>query len=269
MTRARITRPAHRRWAFGLAVAVTTATVALVAEPAAADPIEDQRQHVAELTDQLERLEEASDILAEEFVTAVDAQHRLDAEVAAAREHVADGEAKVAALRTELGAVAVQSFMGAGTDGLGPVFNGSRAYTEQLQRDQLSRVALSTGDATRDELDQAVEDLKGERANLEQKQADAVEAAADAEAAKQANDAKKAEYEQARTDAESELGRLIQEEEERRARESYERMLREAAEAAARAAAEEAARQAEAQAAAADQAEAEAQAAPADQADQQ
>ena len=253
--------PRRRRWALGLVGAVLTATIALVADPVAADPIEDQRQRVTELTDELERLAEASDILAEEFVTAIDEQRRLESEVVVAEQQVAERQGEVDALRSELGAVAVQTFMGAGTNGLGPMLDDSQAYTEQLQRDQLARVALSSGDATTDQLDVAVEDLKAQRSALEDKQAAAVAAAADVEAAKRENDAKKAEYENARTGAESELGRLIQEEEERRARESYERMVREAEEAAARAAAEAAAQQAEADAAAAAEAQQQADAA--------
>ena len=207
--------PRRRRWALGLVGVVFTATIALVADPVAADPIEDQRQRVTELTDELERLAEASDILAEEFVTAIDEQRRLESEVVVAEQQVAERQGEVDALRSELGAVAVQTFMGAGTNGLGPMLDDSQAYTEQLQRDQLARVALSSGDATTDQLDVAVEDLKAQRSTLEDKRAAAVAAAADVEAAKRENDAKKAEYENARTGAESELGRLIQEEEER------------------------------------------------------
>jgi cell wall-associated NlpC family hydrolase len=218
----------------------------LGADPVAADPIDDQRQRVQELTDELEQLEETSDILAEDYVTALDEQRRLEAEVAAAAQQVAEREAEVQALRGDLAEVAVQAFMGAGTNGLGPVFNDSAAYTEDLQRDQLARVALSAGDATTDELDQAVADLNEQRGVLEDRQDEAAAAAAEVEQAQQATEAKKSEYQQARSDAESELGRLIQEEEERRARESYERMQREAEEAAARAA--EAQRQAEADA---------------------
>ena len=122
---------------------------------------------VQELTDELEQLEETSDILAEDYVTAIDEQRRLEAEVAAAAQQVAEREAEVDALRGELAEVAVQAFMGAGTNGLGPMFNDSSAYTEELQRDQLARVALSAGDATTDELDQAVADLHDQRAVLE------------------------------------------------------------------------------------------------------
>ena len=180
----------------------------------------------------------------------------MQGEVAAAAQQVADREAEVGALRGELSQVAVRAFMGASTDGLGPMLADSSAFTDELQRDQLSRVALSAGDATTDELDQAVEDLQAQRAALEEAE-DQAEAAADEVAATQeATEAQQAEYQQARTDAEGELGRLVQEEEERRARETYERMQREAEAAAAEAAeaqrAADASAQQQAQAAAPD-----------------
>ena len=235
----------RRRWALLVAASLAAGASFLGADPVAADPIEDQRQRVQELTNDLEQLEETSDILAEDYVTALDEQRRLEAEVAAAAKQVAEQEAEVQALRGDLAEVAVQAFMGAGTNGLGPMFNDSSAYTEELQRDQLARVALSAGDATTDELDQAVSDLQDQRAVLEDRQEEAAAAAVEVEQAQQATEAKKAEYQQARSDAEGELGRLIQQEEERRARESYERMQREAEEAAARTA--DAQRQAEAE----------------------
>ena len=211
-------REPRRRWALFVAASLAAGASFLGADPVAADPIDDQRQRVQELTNELEQLEETSDILAEDYVTALDEQRRLEGEVAAAAQQVADREAQVQALRGDLAEVAVQAFMGAGTNGLGPVFNDSSAYTEDLQRDQLARVALSSGDATTDELDQAVADLNEQRGVLEDRQDEVAAAAAEVEEAQQATEAKKTEYQQARSDAESELGRLIQEEEERRAR---------------------------------------------------
>ena len=66
-----------------------------------------------------------SDILAEDYVTAIDEKNQLDAEVAAAEQRSPSKEAAVDALRGELAEVAVQAYMGAGTNGLGPMFNDS------------------------------------------------------------------------------------------------------------------------------------------------
>ena len=206
----------HSRVARITVVALAVAVVpAVYPTLVSADRIDDQRARVEQITDELEQLEERSDILAEDYVTAIDEKNRLDAEVAAAKQKVAEQEAAVDALRGELSQVAVQAYMGAGTNGFGPMFTNSSDLTDSLQRDQLSRVALSAGTATTDELEQAVADLEDERAALEQKQAEAVAKAEQVDQAKQATDEKKAEYQEARAEAEAELGRLIQEEEER------------------------------------------------------
>jgi cell wall-associated NlpC family hydrolase len=204
----------------------------------AASPIDDQRQKVAEIADELERLGERSDILAEDYVVALDNKTQLDAEVKKAERRVAAKEAEVAELRDELAAVAVRAFTGAGANSLGPMFDDSSALTDELQRDQLSRVALEVGTATTDELDEVVADLEDERAVLADKRAEAAEVAEQVDAAKKATDEKKAEYVELRQQAEAELGEMLREEEERRAREAYERMLREAEEAQRRAAEE-------------------------------
>jgi peptidoglycan DL-endopeptidase CwlO len=237
-----------------LVVATAVAVVpAMNPSSVGATPVEDQRDEVQRIADELERLEQESDILAEDHVTAIDEKNQLDAQVADAEEDVAAKAAEVDELRGELSEVAVRAFTSSGTDALGPMFSDSSQYTEGLQRDQLSRVALSTGTATTDELDQAVAELEAERSNLEDMRAAAAEQARRVEAAKSANEERKVEYESARAEAEDKLGRLIQEEEERRARESYERMQREAEEAAAAAAAEQAAAAAAAQQQAAEQ----------------
>ncbi len=235
-----------------VAAAAVIVVTAAAPTPAAADPVDDQRARVEQITDELERLEERSDILAEDYVTALDELKQIDAEVAAAAQRVSEQEAAVAALRGELSEVAVRAYMGAGTNGFGAMFSDSSAVTDALERDQLSRVALSAGTATTDELDQAIADLQDEREALESKQDEATAKAEQVEEAKQATDEQKAEYREARAEAEAELGRRIEEEEERRARESYERMQRDAEQAVARQAAASQQAQAQAQARTAD-----------------
>ena len=230
-----------------VAAAAVTAVTAVGPTPASADPVDDQRARVEQITDELERLEERSSVLGEDYVTALDELKRIEADVAAAQQRVSEQEAAVNTLRGELSQVAVRAYMGAGTNGFGAMFSNSSAVTAALQRDQLSRVALSAGTATTDELDQAISDLQDERDALERKQEEAAAKAEQVEEAKQATDEQKAEYAEARTEAEAELGRRIQEEEERRARESYARMQREAEQAAARQAASSQQAQARAQ----------------------
>lgn len=216
--------------------------------PVGADAVDDQRARVEQITDQLEELERQADILAEDWAVATDELRELEGDVAAADERVTDQRAAVAELQEELSAVAVQAYMGAGSNGLGPIFTNSTEFNDELQRDELIRTALNTGTADSDDLDRELNELAEAQDNLESKRDAAEQKADDVEDAKAATEDQKAEYQTARAEAEEELGKLIKEEEERRARESYERMQREAeaAAAAAEAAAAEAHAQAEA-----------------------
>lgn len=212
-----------------------------------ADAIDDQRQRVTLLTDQLEDLERQSDILAEDYVVALDELDQADADVVEAEAAVAAKQAEVTALQGQLGQVAVQAFMGVGSSSFGPMFSDSADVNADLQRSELSRLTLNTGTADSDDLDRAVRELSDQQADLEAQRTAAEQQAEAVKSAQEATEASKSEYQQARAAAEEELGNLIQEEEERRARESWEKMQREQEAADARAAADAAA-QAQAQA---------------------
>src|SRR4051794_13346976 len=103
-----------------LVVALAASFVSVAAVPtifgsvAVADPVDDQKAEVERIANQLEELEKKSDLLAEQYVQAVDQKKQLDGEVAAAEKRVAAKEAQVAKLRGELGDVAVRAFIGAG-----------------------------------------------------------------------------------------------------------------------------------------------------------
>jgi peptidoglycan DL-endopeptidase CwlO len=176
-----------------------------VAVPAAvgATPVDDQRHEVERIVDQLDALHEQADILAEDYVVALDDKQRLDGEVADA-------------LRGQLSAVAVRAFTSTGSDALGPLFSNAGAYNDSLSRDQYSRVALSVGTATTDDLDEAVAALHDERANLDDKRSQAAALTEQIADAKEATEERLGEYEQLRTEAEAKLGELVAEEEQRR-----------------------------------------------------
>src|SRR5262245_21552134 len=132
----------------GAGVAVAVALLpAVLPTTASADPISDQQALVAQVTDHLEDLQAQSDQLAENYAEAMTQKGELDAQVAAGEQKVADQKAAVETLRGQLSEVAIQAYMGAGTGGTSPVFNSTAGVTDSLARDQLSRVALSTGPA--------------------------------------------------------------------------------------------------------------------------
>ena len=225
-------RPIHHRRLrrfFPAAIVVTLFVPALSVGPATASPIDDQERRVQELTDELERLQEKSDKFAEVYNVALREQGELTEEIEEAEARIAKKELRVGGLRDDLSSVAVDAFVDAGSGGFGPLFESSDSYSETRQRQEYSRVALSVGSDTTDDLDEAVADLEADRDDLADKRAEAEDLAQQAADAKEQTESSTAEYVELRADAEAELGRLIQEEEERRAREAYEKILAEQA----------------------------------------
>ena len=154
------------------------------------------RPRSQQITDELERLEEQSDILAEDYVTAIDEknQPRRRGRRRRAAGRRAGGRRRRAARRARPRSPCRRTWAPARTAS-GRCSATRRQFTDGLQRDQLSRVALSAGTATTDELDQAVADLEDERASLEDKR-DAGRGARPSRStqAKQATEEQKAEY---------------------------------------------------------------------------
>jgi peptidoglycan DL-endopeptidase CwlO len=215
----------------GAAVLVLPLTSAGVAS---ADPIADQEAKVEQYADMLEGLEEETAHLAEEYDIALDELHQLEEDVAAAEEAVAEKQAEVTELQAQLGDVAVQAYLDSGTDGLG-IFSEPTHVNEELQRNELTRVALNSGTADADDLAQAVNELTEQHEILEEQTQAAADKAEEVADAQEAAEAQAEELQQAQADAEQELGELIKQEQERRARESWERIQAEAAAAQARA----------------------------------
>ena len=186
--------------------------------------VEDQRREVERIVDELDRLHEQADILAADYAEAVDQRRQLEKEVAAATERVAAKEAELETLRGDLSTVAVRSFTGGGGDVLGPLFSNAASYSDALRRDQYSRVALSVGTVTTDDLDEFIRELNEEREALEEKERQ-VEALTVTIAEKQRQTEElTAAFVERRAQAEARLGQLIEEEEQRRAAAAFQRL---------------------------------------------
>jgi cell wall-associated NlpC family hydrolase len=212
-------------------VVLIVALVVPVVTPtyAAATPVDEQRQRVEDIVDELERLEQKATELGADYVEAVDSKTLLDVEITDAEESVAEKEAELETLRANLGEMALRSFVGSGSSPLGPLFEDSENLNDVLQREELARVALSAGDVSTDELDALVSDLDEERSDLEGKREEANQLAQYLQNQQGDTEQRTEEYKQARAEAEAELGRLIVEEEERRAQESAQRIVAELA----------------------------------------
>ena len=186
--------------------------------------VADQRREVERVVDELDRLHEQADILAEDWAEAEDNLRQLDQEVIESEARVAAKQGELTALRGDLSEVAVRSFIGAGTDVLGPLFSNAELYSDGLRRDQFSRVALSVGTSTTDDLDELIADLDAEQKNLEQKRSE-VEALKETITQKQQQTEElTAQFDERRAQEEARLGVLIAEEEQRRADEAYARI---------------------------------------------
>jgi cell wall-associated NlpC family hydrolase len=236
-------QPSTTRRAGRLLVLASTLVLALpiLFPEAASAAVEDQRREVERIVDELDRLGEQADILAEDYAEAEDDLRGLNVEVAEAEQRVAAKEAELASLRGDLAEVAVRSFTGAGVDVLGPLFSEPTSYGDGLRRDQYSRVALAVGTTTTDDLDELISELDQEREDLADKRAQ-VEALQATIADKQRQTEElTAQYVERRASAEARLGQLIQEEEQRRAAEAFARLQAELA--AQQAAAQQAANQ--------------------------
>jgi cell wall-associated NlpC family hydrolase len=213
-----------------LVVASTLAMALPTAFPEIAQAtVDDQRREVERIVDELDDLHARADILAEDYAEAVDHKAQLDQEVAAAVERVAAKEAELSALRGDLSEVAVRAFTGSGTDVLGPLFSNADSYSEGLRRDQYSRVALSVGTVTTDDLDEFIADLDEERQNLEAKRKQVEELTVTIADKQRQTEERTAEYVQRRDQAQARLGRLIEEEEQRRAEAAFARLQAELA----------------------------------------
>jgi cell wall-associated NlpC family hydrolase len=219
---------------FRLAVVLCVAALvvpALTPSTVGASPVDQQRDRIDDIVDELERLEERAIQLGAEFDEALATQAELDADIVESEARVAAKEAELAELRGDLGEMAVRSFVGGGTSPLGPLLEDSTDLNDVLQREELARVALSAGTFTTDELDALIADLEDERADLDAKRAEAEQLAESIAAQQAATDARTAEYQDARADAEATLGDLLRQEEERRAAASAAAVARQVADA--------------------------------------
>ena len=217
-----------RRFLLPVTVAVALLVPAMASGTAEAQTVDQQRDRVEDIVDELERLQERALVLGEDYNDAVDTKSQLDVEIADAEARIAEKEAEVARLRSNLSEMALRSFVGGGAAPLGPLFEDSTNLNDALKRESLAKAALSAGDVTTDELDALVDDINDERDALDGKRSQAEQLAAALIESKQQTDELTAEYTQARAEAEAKLGQLIAQEEQRRAEESARRVQEQA-----------------------------------------
>ena len=209
------------------AFAAILASTVLMPTVVVAQSIDDQRREVERIVDELDRLHVKADTLAEDYAVAMDDQRRLSEEIAIAESRVAEREAELASLQGDLATVAVRAFTRSGTDVLGPLLSDAATYSDNLQRDQYSRIALSVGAGTTDDLGETIRELGIERAELDQLRSESQELSVDISDKLALVEEWTSAYEDAKSEAETRLGDLIEAEEQRRSQEAFERLQRE------------------------------------------
>ncbi len=212
-----------------VALAVTFAVPVALPTVVNAQSVDQQRQKVEDIVDQLEQLEERARQLGEDYNEAIDTKAQLDVEITDAEARIAEQEAELNVLRASLADMALRSFVGGGSVPLGPLFEDSENLNDSVKREELARVALSAGDVTTDELDAFVAEINDEKDTLARKREQADQLAASLTDAQAETDRLTTEYTEARADAEAKLGQLIAQEEQRRAEESLRRVREQAA----------------------------------------
>ena len=212
-----------------VALAVTFAVPVALPTVVNAQSVDQQRQKVEDIVDQLEQLEERARQLGEDYNEAIDTKAQLDVEITDAEARIAEQEAELNQLRASLADMALRSFVGGGSVPLGPLFEDSENLNDAVKREELARVALSAGDVTTDELDAFVAEINDEKDSLARKREQADQLAASLTDAQAETDRLTTEYTDARAEAEAKLGQLIAQEEQRRAEESLRRVREQAA----------------------------------------
>ena len=184
---------------------------------AAADGVDQQKQRVQQIADQLDALDNRIGQLDEDHAAALDRIDALNIEISDAQAHIDAQNVVLAQLQGQLTAIAVDRFTSGGSTDLTPIFSTASQFSEDLQRQELSRVALSQGTGTSDELVDLLSSLADEQQALEGKKAQQAALAQTLAQKQQEGDALTLQYQQQYDAAKAELGNLIEQEQERRA----------------------------------------------------
>lgn len=220
--------PMWRRAAVATALLSVVVPVA-VPGGASAEPVDDKRRQVAALADELERMTERLDALAEDYVEAVALEEELSAEIADAQAEVSAAEAQLAQMRGTLYLSAVTQFMHGGRNStLTNLLASDGGLQDALQRGQLTSIALNQGSLTTDSLDATATELTKKRRVLERKRAQAESVAENVLRRQGATEELAAKFAELKNSAQGELAVLLREEQERRERLALQEAEREA-----------------------------------------
>ncbi len=182
-----------------------------------ADQVDDQRRRVDQIADELDALDNQLGELEEAHAAALDRIDQLTIEIQDAQVRVNAQSAELATLQGQLADIAVDKFMSGGSSGLTPLFASAEGVTDDLERNELSRVALDQGAGTSDEMGVLVEQFTQDKAALDAKKSEQAALITSLEAKQQQGEALTEQLQQKYAQAQVELGQAIIDEQERRA----------------------------------------------------
>jgi len=210
-----------------LAVAIGITVVAFPTDTATATGSDSKRREVEALADELERLTERMDGLAEDYVEAIALQEELGVEVQQARDELAQTEQEISTMRGTLYQAALSRFMNGGRNStLTNLLTTTGSVQDALQREEMTSIALNTGALTTDQLDALAYKLNKQRQALEKKEVEAEKLAATVLSRQSDVELLAAQYEARKNSAQGELLTLLRAEQSRRESVAFEEAKR-------------------------------------------
>jgi len=208
-------RSGHRLRAALVAAALTTVVAGV--PPVQADEVDDQRARVERIADDLDSLDNRLGELEEAHAAALDRLDVLAIEIQQQQASVDAQAAELSTLQRQLADIAVDKFTSGGASGLTPLFSSAEVFTDDLERNELTRVALDQGVGSTDEMLQLVVELTEDKADLDAAEAEQDQLVASLVEQQAQGEQLTVELQQKYRAAEAELGQLIVEEQDRRA----------------------------------------------------
>ena len=177
----------------------------------------EQQQRVNAIIDELDRIGEQMDQLAETFAQAQNDQEDLIIEIAATEVRIKEKETQLAAMQKDLRAVAMKSFVSGGiSNSLSSILSSTNGLTDSVSKKYLTSVALNAGAGNTDALQALIDDIAKERSSLEYQRKKAVRVADYAAERLKAAESLSTVYLQRQAEAEQQLGTLLKSERQRR-----------------------------------------------------
>lgn len=191
----------------------------------------DQKQREVEaILDELDRLAEQMDALAEDYADAINDGLELDKEIEATEARIKTKEVELGALQVQLQNVALKTFVGKSvSNSLASILSSTGTLSDAVRKSYLTSVALNTGVSGLDALQGVIEDIARERKQLESQRTRAGGIADYAKARLAAAEASSNIYSAREAQALRDLGDLLRGEQSRRAKAALEEAAKQAA----------------------------------------